>query len=227
MSDKCFSEKISSGEILVYPTETDFADALENPSQRLKEIMDSTQSLIFGPVYTDDRLKDNQYIPVMDVGLEYWEQVRLLSVRYTCSSCNRMGLNWGTRIILVLTFAFAQATPFMPKTPQAIFEWVELYGAMFNKENRARKLTFIKEKRWQCVENKVANIWSPELFQSRSAKKPKVCWAYHLDYQSDWGNYYGWVWANPCRYVFFAIAIFCLSKYVVVVCVYVCSMHAL
>lgn len=171
VSDKCFSEKIDNGDILVYNTETDFADALENPSQRLKEIMDSTQSLIFGPIYTDERLKDNRYIPVVDVGLEYWEQ-----------------------------------------TPQGIFEWAELYGAIFNKENMARKLTFIKEKRWQCVEKKVANVWSSELFGSSSAKKPKVCWTYHLDYQSEWGSYYGWVWANPCRYVFF-LSLLCFIYY--------------
>mmetsp|Transcript_29739 Transcript_29739/g.65905 ORF Transcript_29739/g.65905 Transcript_29739/m.65905 type:complete len:562 (+) Transcript_29739:82-1767(+) len=162
VSDKCFTEKINNGQILVFASETEFADALEDPDHpdrdRLDEIMDSTQSLIFGPIYTDERLQDNRYIPVMDVGLEYWE-----------------------------------------KTPQAIFEWVELHGAMYNKENTARKLTFIKEKRWQCVEKKVANVWSSELFERSSVQKPRVCWAYHLDYESDWGSYYGWVWANPCR----------------------------
>ena len=71
ITDQCFAEKTidatqvkyTTGKILVYPTETDFADALEDPNDinraRLDELLNSKRTLALGPLgegyFSDDR----------------------------------------------------------------------------------------------------------------------------------------------------------------------------
>ena len=57
-------------------------------------------------------------------------------------------------------------------------------------------MTLIKEKRWDCVANKVERKWNEDIFND---KKKKVCWAYYLadDYIGE-GKGIGFVWANRC-----------------------------
>ena len=60
-------------------------------------------------------------------------------------------------------------------------------------------MTLIKEKRWDCVANKVERKWNENVFNDR---KNKVCWTNYLadDYIGE-GAGIGFVWANRCEFV--------------------------
>ena len=59
-------------------------------------------------------------------------------------------------------------------------------------------MTLIKEKRWDCVANKVERKWNDDIFNDEKKKK-KICWAYYLadDYIGE-GKGIGFLWANKC-----------------------------
>ena len=54
-------------------------------------------------------------------------------------------------------------------------------------------MTLIKEKRWDCIANKVERKWNDDVFED---KKDKVCWAYYI--ADDYGPGTGFIWANKC-----------------------------
>ena len=71
----------------------------------------------------------------------------------------------------------------------------EVYGFFYNEEKEARRNTLIKEKRWDCIANKVEKKWNDAVFDD---KKPKVCWAYYLADNYGYDSP-GFVWANSCK----------------------------
>ena len=71
----------------------------------------------------------------------------------------------------------------------------ELYGFFYNEEKQARRNTLIKEKRWDCIANKVKKKWNDAVFDD---KKPTVCWAYYLPDHYGYDSP-GFVWANSCK----------------------------
>ena len=72
----------------------------------------------------------------------------------------------------------------------------ELYGFFYNEEKEARRNTLIKEKRWDCIANKVEKKWNDAVFDDD--EKPKVCWAYYLADNYGYDSP-GFVWANRCK----------------------------
>jgi len=82
-----------------------------------------------------------------------------------------------------------------PPPPPPHFRYIpqEFFGALFNEEKESRRATLIKEKRWDCIANKVERKWNENVFNDI---KDRVCWTYYLP--DDWGYGRGWVWSNEC-----------------------------
>jgi hypothetical protein len=59
---------------------------------------------------------------------------------------------------------------------QAIFEWLEVYGALFNEEKLASDIVEATKSRYDCHTKNAAAV----LATQEEAKRPVVLWAYHM-----------------------------------------------
>jgi len=173
VTDQCFADRTidatevqyTSDQILVYKDQTAFADALEDPLNINRARLD-----------------------------ELLGSKRMLGL-------GPLGEGWGGDERFVTNEDQSGLIPHIPvyaskeKSGKAIFEWNEFYGALFNLEKESRRVTLIKEKRWDCIANKVEKKWNEAIFEDA---KPKVCWAYYLADDYGYGSP-GWVWGNQCQ----------------------------